>query len=671
MIVDNLVSTFRNSTYRNPDKWFLDWFYQGQESDSGAIVNTKTSLGYAPVWEAVSFIAGDIGKLPFPVLKKTPAGRERDTNHPAYPLMMFEPNEAMTADVFREALQAHTLLCGNGRAVIVRDNAETPQSIVPLLPERCETMVANGEVVHKVKIGDGETKVYLDKDVLHIKGLGYDGIQGYSVVSMARNSFGLGMSEEKHGNRTFKNFAVPPMVLETEQRVTEPDAKKMLADWQSFHGGMENAGKTGLLHSGTKAHMLSVPNRDAQWLESRKFERSVVAGWFKMPPSKIGGDDHINYNSLEHFALAYLEGCILYWEVRWQQECRRKLLTERQKREDTHYFEFFNDALISVDFEAKVTALQNLVSSTIFNTNEAREKLNMNHRKGGDVYENPNTKPGAPAGTPEPKPVEQPPKPPRPRPTPEDLAKIADLLAPRIKGEAGERGVPGPAGPQGERGEAGPKGDAGEKGDRGDVGPQGPVGEKGDIGAAGADGKPGIDGKDGEQGPRGESGPEGAPSLYGTCLEYISSSITQEISIVRHHSGKAKNFTAWLESWYPKWEETFSAVVTYRGGDPAMAVEHCTESRRQLIELTGTATMETLSADVKTLTGSWHERGVVLARRIAGSESTEAPLVPGTMIATTQGLGTVKSLDSDWRYQVELQDGRTETVSGKDIEVLG
>lgn len=668
MILDSIVRRLSASTYRNPEPWFLEWFYGGMQSDSGVMVNATNAMTYAPYYECIAFIAGDIGKLPYPVLKRTPEGRERDTKHPAYKLMMFEPNEIMAADVFRETIQAHALGWGNGRAGIVRNGADRPVALIPFLPHRTETRLVEGQKWHLVKIGDNEEPTpFPDRNVLHIAGMGYDGINGYSIASLARNSLGLGMAEDKHGARLFKNYAVPPIVLETDQRLQEPQARQLLADWEKFHGGAENAGKAGLLHTGTKAKLLGgMPNKDAQWIESRKFSRSEIAGWFKMPPSKIGGDDQINYNSLEHFALAYLEGCILYWEVRWQLECRRKLLTEREKENDTHYFEFFNDALVSVDFASKVEALTKLIAAEIFNSNEAREKLNMNHRPGGDKYINPNTKTAEPKPEPKVEPKRQ------PRPSPEDIAKIAQILAGQhrdtLRGEVGpqgESGPIGPAGPQGATGPKGDKGDPGERGPQGDVGPMGPQGEAGAAGPKGDCGERGPAGRDGERGPHGESG---EPSLYGRCLDTISAAITKEASIVCHHAENAKNFPRWHQTWYPKWQEKFAADLRKLGADDALAAEHCAESERQLLE---GVRPEFRADDARLITAAWHERAVVLARRIAGGPLPNLAMEPDTVVSTPYGLGKVVSVDEGWRYQVELQDGTQQNIAGDDLEVIG
>jgi HK97 family phage portal protein len=640
MIVDSLVRNFQGSTYRNPEQWFLDWFHGGTQSDAGLAVGPQSALKYAPYFQAICIISGDIGKISLPLYKRTPEGRDKERTHPAYRVMVHEFNDAMTADVGKQVLQSHALGYGNGRGAILRNNREEPLAVVPLLPDRTETVVMDGEVWHVTKIGeDQQERAYRDENVLHIKGLGFDGITGYSVATMARNSLGLGLASEKHGSYLFKNRAIPGVILEAEGKVSRPDAMQMIQDWEKFHSGVENTARTGFLHMGTKAKMLGMNSNDAQWLETRKFQRAEVASWFNLPPHKLGDDSRISYNSLEQENLAYLNGCLLFWFVRWQQECRRKLLTERQKETDSHYFEFNADILVSVDFGTKVEALNKLVAATIFNPNEAREKLNMNHREGGDKYENPNTSGAEKAEPPEPA------KPQRVKP-----AAVAEIILPQVmRALAGDERL---RGPQGERGEPGLPGEPG------------PAGPPGEPGAKGDAGEPGL------QGERGPQGVPGAPSLYGRCLDVLSAAVDKEASIVRHHAAHAKNFNRWFETWYPKWQEKLSAEVVRLGADALLASEHCDESQRQLLEVTGAVvTGEQLIAAVATTTAAWHERAPVLARRIAGGELPNAAIEVESIVSTPQGLGRVVAIDSAWNYRVELQGGGE--YLGNDIQPLG
>lgn len=691
MIFDAAIKTIRAATYRNPEPWLME-FFGGAESDSGVRVGPQTALNFAPYFQAVQLISGDIGKIGLPLYKRTKDGRERDRKHPAYRVLNYEFNDMMTADVGKQILQAHALSWGNGRGAIVRNNAGDPIGIVPLLPDRTKTKVIDGQVWHLAKIGDDtEETAFSDDNVLHIKGLGYDGLTGYSVATMARNSLGLVAAAEKHSSSLFRNRAVPGVVLECDGKVDEPTAKKLLQDWDKRHSGVSNTATTGLLHSGIKAKEMGMSSTDSQLLETRKFQRVEIASWFNLPPHKLGDDSRISYNSLEQENLSYLNTCLLFWFIRWQQECRRKLLREHEKETDSHYFEFFVDLLAAVDFPAKVAALNTLVAATIFNPNEAREKLNMNYRAGGDKYENPNTNSRQKEAGEEPKPEPKPgpPGPPGPR---GDVGPHGPPGVAGINGRDGLLGDVGPAGPKGEAGDIGPRGEIGPQGLQGIQGLQGERGQPGitgDSGERGADGLPGVQGAtgpqgvaglpgpigqqgiQGERGPIGERGKDGEPSFYGRCLDTLSEAIAQEASIVCHHAATSKNFIGWFQTWYAKRQPAFAALVKRLGADESLAKQHCAESQAQLLALTDRATLETLAEQAGTLTATWHERAVVLARRIAGTAAPQLPCEPGTTVTTPHGLGRVATVKDAWIYGVTLQDGSEVLVSGSDMEVLG
>lgn len=398
MIVDRLAKRSRRrpraSTTSNPAQWFIDWISGGTESDSGITINEETALNYVAVWQAVNIIAGDVGQLPLHVHRETADGRERATTHPAYRLLRRRPNRMMNAGVFKELLTQHVLLWGNGRAGIVRDQAGRPIDLIPFLPDRSYEEIVGGKLYHFTRIGDAtQHKPFADEHVLHIKGLG-DGITGYSVITAARNSIGLGLASEKHANRTLKNRGVPAVVLEDASGLTEPDARQLLADWERMHAGIDNTGRTAILRNGMKAHVLGMSHADAQLLDTRKFQRSEVGGWFNLPPHKLGVGEQSGYNSLEQENQSYLNSALMRWLVAWQEECWEKLLTEKEKREESHYIEFNTAALLRGDLLTRYKAYQIGVQSEFLSPDEVRRAENMNDRPDGQgkVYRNPNTK---------------------------------------------------------------------------------------------------------------------------------------------------------------------------------------------------------------------------------------------------------------------------------------
>jgi HK97 family phage portal protein len=397
------IRRFLMSTTSRPAQWFIDWVRGGHESDSGISLDGKTVLRYAPVWYAVRRISGHVAQLPLVLYRRDgERGKERAAEHPAYAIVKRRPNAMMTASVFRELLQYHALVWGNGRAAIARNRRGDPIELIPLLPDRTVTVLVNGAKWHVSDlVGDDGTitKVkFPDADVLHIVGLGYDGLAGYPLWELAKNSWGMGMGAEKFTNRFYRNNAVPGLILEAPAGVLADDeeAKKFLAAFREMQEGLDNVNKTALLREGIKATKLANSAEESQTIETRQFQRQEVALWFLL--EAITGDDKsVSYSSLEQKHLAYLVNCLNGWLVKWQEQCEDKLLREREKAADSHLFRFSTGALLRSDMATTVTTLTTAVRGMLMTVNEARDLLDMNPMEGGDVLVNPAITPG-PAG---------------------------------------------------------------------------------------------------------------------------------------------------------------------------------------------------------------------------------------------------------------------------------
>lgn len=411
------------SSLTAPASWFVDWI-RGEtgESDSGVAINGKTALMYAPVWSSVNKIAGHLAMLPVHLHEQLDERTAVVANkHPAYRLMKTRPNSLMTAAVFKQTLQAHALLRGNGRAYIERNMRNDPAELIPLLPDRTVTVLVNGEKWHVVTNPEtGEKDKLRDADVLHIPGLGFDGIVGYDLVEFAKNSLGLGLAAEKQASRHYKNNAVPSLVLEAPPGVfrKEDDAKEFLRKWNEYHQGLSESNKVGLLREGIKAHPLAVTAKDSDTVAQRLFQRQEAALWFQIEQI-LGDDSSVSYNSLEEKNKAYLTNCLMPWLTKWEQECDEKLLTGLQKRQASHFFKFQTAALLRGTTKERYDVYQIAIGTGILSPNEARQLEDLPPREGGDEYGNPYTTPGGQAANPpatddepadddEPKPAEPP-----------------------------------------------------------------------------------------------------------------------------------------------------------------------------------------------------------------------------------------------------------------------
>lgn len=380
------------TTAKNPANWLVDWI-RGGESDAGIPLDGKTILKYAPVWYAVNRICGNVAQLPL-LLKEQVSDREtrRAVKHPVWKLLKQRPNALMTPATFKELLQYHALVFGNGRALIVRNNRRVPIGLIPMLPDRTVTVLDDAnEKWHVTKpSGVGEARRFRDADVLHIAGLGFDGLEGYPLHEFANNSLGLGLATEKHGNRFFKHNAMIGVILEVpEGKLTDQtEAESFLKKFKSLHEGADNAFRVAMLRDGITAKTLSQTGQDAQWIDQRKFQRQEVALWFLLE-SILGDDASVSYNSLEQKQLAFLVNCLNTWLVKWQEQCDLKLLTDAEREGERFFSEFNTGALLRSDTNTTYTNLTLAVRGMIMTPNEARQILDLPPADGGDELQNP------------------------------------------------------------------------------------------------------------------------------------------------------------------------------------------------------------------------------------------------------------------------------------------
>ena len=348
MIAPNIEAEnrFSHSTgLENPAAWLAEYL-GGNKSVSGISVNGKTVLSLPAAWSPIRTISGHIGSLPLEIRK----GRHGEApgpvipDHRVYRLLNETPGPLQTGMVFKETLQLHSLLWGNGRAWISRDGVGRPTSLL-LLPPDTVTCLVDGVKYHSIFIENdylpeelktnrygsegGNYFHFPDEDVFHIPSLGWDGIQGLNIVQLFKETFGNDKSGQQTVSYSFANNGRPGLLLEAPQQVfrTAKDAKEFLDGFNAGHEGVRNAGKTGLIREGMKAHVLPTSAVDSQHLENRNFSREDIAKIFGT--QMLLGSSAV-YKNISERMTSYVQIALRPWFAKWEQETERKLLRRSQ-----------------------------------------------------------------------------------------------------------------------------------------------------------------------------------------------------------------------------------------------------------------------------------------------------------------------------------------------------
>jgi len=370
----------RSVTLAMPNELLFDALV-GEETASGKRVNSENALRVSAVYACVRVISEDIAKLPLLVYRRTQdGGKERAMEHPLYKLLHDEPNPVMTSFTLRQIAQASILLYGDAFLFIDRDKAGRPVGLWFLHPSQVQVeRVQSGhayDVQYRITLPTGGQEVLSKDYVLHVPGLGFDGLRGRSVISYARESIALYLSAQEYGARYFSNDTTPGLILLAPARVTDEQKETIRQDFRSKFGGVSKKFRMAILQQGWDLKTLGVPLEDAQFVELMKFQVTEIARLFRVPPHKIQDLERATYSNIEHQGIEYMSDCIEPWCVRWEQALRSRLFLPEEKRE--YIIEFLMDSLLRADTESRYRAYGTGIQWGFLTPDEVRAKENMN-----------------------------------------------------------------------------------------------------------------------------------------------------------------------------------------------------------------------------------------------------------------------------------------------------
>jgi HK97 family phage portal protein len=345
-------------------------------------ITEASALRYPAIWAAVQCIAGDVASLPFFHYKRLAVGgKERATTSRLYRVLHDEFNPEMTAFTGRETMTAHVLLWGNAYAEIVRNDLGQVTQLWPIEPNRV-TPDRNdaGAIIYRVQTGDGTEAIVPAERILHLVGLGFNGLMGYSVIAMQRDALSVGASAENLGRETmargakYSGFFQHPSSLgaTAHKHLKEAIASDLPGTYRILEEGMTYVAG-------------SMPLADAQFMEIRKFSVTEVARIFGIPPHKLGDLERATFSNIEEQNIDYVMWTLRRWLVRWEKECNRKLIPPLEKSQQ--FCEHLIDGATRGNIASRYGAYSIGRNIGVLSANDIREYENLNPLEdGGDVY---------------------------------------------------------------------------------------------------------------------------------------------------------------------------------------------------------------------------------------------------------------------------------------------
>lgn len=368
-------------------------FFMGS-STSGKNVNERSAMQMTAVYACVRILSEAVAGLPLHLYRyNSEGGKEKALDHPLYGLLHDEPNPEMTSFVFRETLMTHLLLWGNAYAQIIRNGKGDVIALYPLMPNKMQVdRDDKGRLYYtyyrskeEANSKDNSTVTLHPEDVLHIPGLGFDGLVGYSPIAMAKNAIGMAIACEEFGAKFFSNGASPSGVLEHPGILKDPD--KVRSSWNAAYGGSSNAHKVAVLEEGMKYTPISISPNEAQFLETRKFQINEIARIFRVPPHMVGDLEKSSFSNIEQQSLEFVKYTLDPWVIRWEQSLSRALFSKEEKK--NLFFKFNVEGLLRGDYQSRMNGYATARQNGWMSANDIRELENLDRipsEEGGDLY---------------------------------------------------------------------------------------------------------------------------------------------------------------------------------------------------------------------------------------------------------------------------------------------
>lgn len=323
---------------------------EDRQTWTGLATTADTALNIITVYQCVRVLAETFASLPLIVYRRLPGGgKERATDHPWYDVLHGRPNPEMTSFVWRELAMSHLATWGNTYSEISRGPFNKPE-IWPLRPDRMLPSYENGRKVYDYLQPSGEKRRMKPGSVFHVPGLSATGLVGYSPIALMRSTTRLLKTAESYGTNFLHNGARPSIVLSHPKLLSPTGIDRLRVQMDELRGS-GNSGKTVVLEEGVTLTEIGIPPEDAQYMETRLFQKREIAAAYRVPLHKLGDLERATFSNIEHQSLEFITDTMVPWLARFEQQINIDLIND-----DQYFAEFLVDGYLRGDAKARAEA---------------------------------------------------------------------------------------------------------------------------------------------------------------------------------------------------------------------------------------------------------------------------------------------------------------------------
>jgi len=364
------------------DPVIAEWLTGSGGTVAGMAVTPDSAMRVGAVFACVKVLAESVASLPLILYRRLPdGGKQRATDHPLYHRVGRRPNGWQTRFEWMEQGMAAVALRGASYQRILKDRSLYPLNPAQVIP----TLLDSGKIAYSYQPITGSRETLLQSEVLRVPHLVVDQVRPLSVIGAQREAIGASLAAQDYTSRFWANDAKPTGGwIETASAFKDDEAeRKFRESWQAYMTGA-NKHKTAVLKPGMKYHDIGMSNQDAQFLETRKFQRSEIAGLFRVPPHMIGDLDRATFSNIEQQSIDFVVNTLGPWVARWEQALSRDLLSPYEQ--DDLFFEYNVDGLLRGDIASRYAAYAVGRQWGWLSANDIRRRENMDPIEGGETY---------------------------------------------------------------------------------------------------------------------------------------------------------------------------------------------------------------------------------------------------------------------------------------------
>tara|TARA_R100001530_G_C4321449_1_gene155993 strand:+ start:3400 stop:4596 length:1197 start_codon:yes stop_codon:yes gene_type:complete len=373
--ITNLFSgkSKKRSAYIDPNRFYFN-------SNSGAIVNKTTALGFTPVFNAVRLLSESISQIPLEICEKTSTGDIIKRNdHPLSRILTLNPNANQTKVSFFSKIIVDLCLDGNSYVFIERNGSGVPVDLYCINADHIEMKYKDKEIFYQNK-DDGT--VYANNELLHFKTLSTNGYLGVSPIEQCKNAIGWGLAVETYGNTFFKNGAKLSGVLSTDRQMSELSIERLKTSFQEQYANLNDANKTLILEEGLKFQSVAISNEQAQFLASRDMAIQEIARVYNIPPHMLKDLSKSSFNNIEQQSAEFVRYTVQPYLSILESEMDLKLF--KQNEQGKMFTNFDVNGLLRGSPNDRASFYQKMITIGAMTVNEVRDRENMNRVDSGD-----------------------------------------------------------------------------------------------------------------------------------------------------------------------------------------------------------------------------------------------------------------------------------------------